>query len=230
MPNNVLEHPYYKKFIDYLSIKKFKNESLLKDQTLYTVDPESRIESFQIGKHTSDNGQLSYDSLVKALELLSKNKVDGLCTAPISKTALKCAHIPFQGHTDCLKSLTQSETVRMAFHSKELNVVLATTHIPYLNVPNTLNEELISNTIDKAITLGHLLGCKKPRVAVAGLNPHAGERGVLGFEEMDIILPAIKKFSSKTATIYGPIPPDTVFWDARKKNMMLSLPYIMIKV
>ena len=106
----------------------------------------------------------------------------------------------------------------MAFHSKELNVVLATTHIPYLNVPNTLNEELISNTIDKAITLGHLLGCKKPRVAVAGLNPHAGERGVLGFEEMDIILPAIKKFSSKTATIYGPIPPDTVFWDARKKK------------
>ena len=52
VPNNVLEHPYYKKFIDYLSIKKFKNESLLKDQTLYTVDPESRIESFQIGKHT----------------------------------------------------------------------------------------------------------------------------------------------------------------------------------
>jgi 4-hydroxythreonine-4-phosphate dehydrogenase len=142
--------------------------------------------------------------------------VDGIATAPVNKEAFRLAGLRWSGHTDLLAHLTGAPHVAMMFHSDALRVVLATVHIALADVPRLLTRESLEATI--ALTAGELprFGIAAPRIAVAGLNPHAGEHGLFGREEELTIGPAIEACRERGIDASGPFPGDTVFLRARR--------------
>jgi 4-hydroxythreonine-4-phosphate dehydrogenase len=172
--------------------------------------------SFALGTLSADAGRAAYDIVVRAVEDALAGRVDGIATAPVSKEAFALAGLPWRGHTDLLGHLTGSPFVAMMFEAPELRVVLATVHIALSDVPRTLTRELMTRTI--ALTARELpwFGCGRPRIAVAGLNPHAGEHGLMGREDDEVIAPAVAECVSDGLDVVGPLPADTVFVRARR--------------
>jgi len=142
--------------------------------------------------------------------------VDAMATAPVNKEAFRLAGLPWSGHTDLLAHLTNAPHVAMMFYSEALTVVLATVHIALAEVPRALTRESLEATI--ALTARELprFGVAAPRIAVAGLNPHAGEHGLFGREEETVIAPAIAALRRLGVDVAGPFPGDTVFVRARR--------------
>jgi len=138
-------------------------------------------------------------------------RVAALATAPVSKLAFARAGLRWKGHTDLLAHLTGSRRAAMMFWSEPLKVVLASVHVPLAEVPRLLTRELLDEVI--ALTAAELprFGLVKPRLALAGLNPHAGEDGVLGEEELQVLRPAVEFAKRGGIAIEGPFPGDTVF-------------------
>ncbi len=171
---------------------------------------------FEPGKLSADAGKAAYDAIVRAADDARKGTVQAIATAPINKEALRLAGYPWNGHTDLLAHLTGVEHVAMMFYSDELRVVLATVHVPLAEVPALLTQTLLEQTI--ALTARELPKFDKmqPRIAVAGLNPHAGEHGLFGREEETAITPAIECCRAKGIDVSGPFPADTLFLRARK--------------
>ena len=139
-----------------------------------------------------------------------------IATAPVNKEAFRLAGLPWSGHTDLLAHLTGAAHVAMMFYSEALRVVLATVHIPLAEVPRALTQASLEATI--ALTARELprFGIAQPRIAVAGLNPHAGEHGLFGREEETAIAPAIAACRARGIDVSGPFPGDTVFVRARR--------------
>ncbi|MBL9052243.1 MAG: 4-hydroxythreonine-4-phosphate dehydrogenase PdxA, partial [Tabrizicola sp.] len=155
----------------------------------------------------------------RAVGLVLSGKASALCTAPIHKKALKDgAGFPFPGHTEFLAHLAGVERVVMMLACPELRVVPATIHIALAEVPAALTEALLEATI--RITHAGLLrdfGIAKPRLAVAGLNPHAGEGGAMGWEDERMIRPLIHRLAAEGMVIRGPLPADTMFHAAARR-------------
>lgn len=173
--------------------------------------------SVSIGSHPSrDSGVAVVEYIRMAVELTMKGVFDAMVTAPISKESLKMAGYSWPGHTEMLAELTNTEDYAMMFVGERLKVILATIHIALKEVPSLINEKLILKTIILAKKGSDMLGIKKPRIAVAGLNPHAGEAGLLGSEEIDIISPAIKEAQREGINVSGPYPPDVTFYRAHR--------------
>src|SRR5262245_33614143 len=130
-------------------------------------------------------GRAAYETIVRAVDDVRAGRADALATAPINKEGFRLAGLPWHGHTDLLAHLTGAREVAMMFYSDALRVVLATIHIPLSQVPGALTRESLESTI--ALTAAELprFGFASPRLAVAGLNPHAGEHGLFGPEEED---------------------------------------------
>jgi 4-hydroxythreonine-4-phosphate dehydrogenase len=172
--------------------------------------------AFEPGVLSADAGQAAYDAIVRATADARQGLVAAIATAPINKEALRLAGLPWSGHTDLLAHLTGAKHVAMMFHSDELRVVLATVHVPLSEVPALLTEGLMAETI--ALTARELpkFDTMRPRIAVAGLNPHAGEHGLFGREEETAIAPAIACCRAKGIDVSGPFPGDTVFVRARR--------------
>jgi 4-hydroxythreonine-4-phosphate dehydrogenase len=166
---------------------------------------------FSTGAISAEAGQAAYDCIVRAVGDARGGRVEAIATAPINKLAFARAGIPWKGHTDLLAHLCGVSRVAMLFYSRELTVVLATVHVPLRDVSRLLTREVIADTI--ALTAAALprFGVAAPRMAVAGLNPHAGESGLLGGEEDATILPAITEARSAGIDVRGPFPADTVF-------------------
>ena len=154
----------------------------------------------------------------KAVELAQNNEVSAIVTAPISKESLKMSGAKWPGHTEMLADLTNTSDFAMMFASKKLRVILSTIHISLKNVPKKINERLVLRTIRLAKKGSVMLGIKEPRIAVAGLNPHAGESGIMGTEETSAIIPAINKAREEGINASGPYPPDVVFHKALNKE------------
>ena len=156
--------------------------------------------------------------LERAVALVQAGEAGALCTLPISKKVLKeGAGFAFPGHTEFLAHLAGVERVVMMLACPELRVVPATIHIPLSEVPRALTPALLEETI--RITEAGLIrdcGIARPRIAVAGLNPHAGEGGVMGREEIDWIAPLIARLAAEGMAIIGPMPPDTMFHKAAR--------------
>ncbi len=150
----------------------------------------------------------------KAVELALDKEVSAIVTAPISKESLKIAGYSWPGHTELLAELTNTKAFAMMFVSNKLKIILCTIHIALKEVPKQLNKKLVSRTIRLAEQGTRMLGIKNPHIAVAGLNPHAGEAGVIGKEEILFIVPAIKKALAEGLQVSGPYPPDVVFHKA----------------
>lgn len=174
---------------------------------------------FNPGIITKDAGIAALEAIYKAHDLCtSSSEVCGMVTCPISKEAIRLAGCKFSGHTDLLRSLTNSSITRMAMVYNNLKVVLSTLHIPWKEVPQNLTFEAVFNTI---ILAHHSFSSKNkpyPKIAVAGLNPHAGENGLLGREEIEIINPAIIKAREINPNIYGPYPADSLYKKEMRKK------------
>lgn len=171
-----------------------------------------------LGRPDARNGRLSFDYIQAAVDAIKFGPVDALVTAPICKESLQLAGVKYTGHTTMLQHLTGSAHVNMAFFTPRLKTVLSTVHIPLSKVSETLDENVLSQAIRSAQKYGEMLGLKHPRIAVAGLNPHAGENGMFGREELDLIQPIVKSFKNAGLDISGPYPPDTLYFRAYNKD------------
>jgi len=140
--------------------------------------------------------------------------VDCIVTAPISKEALKLAGFTWPGHTEMLAEFTGTREYAMMLVGGPLKVILVTIHTALKNVPGLVTKERVLRTILLARKACAMLGIKEPKIAVAGLNPHAGESGVLGNEETKEISPAITQAKEQGIAVQGPYPPDVVFHKA----------------
>jgi 4-hydroxythreonine-4-phosphate dehydrogenase len=168
-------------------------------------------QAFAPGVLSAEAGRAAYDVIVTAVRAAQAGVVDGIATAPVNKLAFAQAGLPWKGHTDLLGHLTGAEQVAMLFWSEPLKVVLATVHVPLADVPRALTRELVESIVDLAARELPMFGIAKPRLAVAGLNPHAGEGGVLGDEEGRVIEPAVAALQARGVDVTGPVPGDTVF-------------------
>ena len=176
----------------------------------------SNGQTFAPGQLSADAGRSAYDAIVRAVDDAQQKKMDAISTAPINKEALRLAGLPWNGHTDLLAHLTGARDVAMMFYSDALRVVLATVHIALADVPRALTKASLEATIDLTARELPRFGIAKARIAVAGLNPHAGEHGLFGREEETIMTPAIEACRARGIDVAGPFPADTIFVRARR--------------
>jgi 4-hydroxythreonine-4-phosphate dehydrogenase len=161
---------------------------------------------------TSAIGQAMADYIHTGIDLALSRQIDAMVTGPITKTGLKMAGSPFHGHTELIAHHTGTQKFAMMLAGKTLKVVLVTIHMPLSKVPESLTQEKILDIIHlTGMDLKTRFNISAPRLAVAGLNPHAGEDGLFGNEEQQIILPAVEAARSQGMDVQGPLPPDTVF-------------------
>lgn len=173
--------------------------------------PGSGETPYRMGAVDAWCGDISYQAVVLAAELNLSGAADAMVTGPISKAAWHAAGHRFDGHTGLLAELTQCEDYRMAFVSERLNVMLATTHIPLCRVCGELTETRIFKTLRLADGFCRDLGIADPRIAVSGVNPHAGESCIFGDEDERTIAPAVRRAAAEGMAVVGPLPADTVF-------------------
>jgi 4-hydroxythreonine-4-phosphate dehydrogenase len=171
---------------------------------------------FQPGVLSGEAGRAAYDTIVRAVDDARQGVVDGIATAPINKEALRLAGLRWSGHTDLLAHLTGAPHVAMMFHSAAIRVVLATVHIALAEVSRALTQPSLEATIDLTARELPRYGVAQPRIAVAGLNPHAGEHGLFGHEEEAVITPAIEACRARGVNVTGPFSGDTVFLRAHR--------------
>ena len=167
--------------------------------------------TFTVGTVSAEAGKAAYDSICTAVRDAQAGVVAGIATAPINKLAFAQAGLPWKGHTDLLAHLTGSAHVAMMFWSEPLKVVLATVHVPLADVPRILTRELLGDVIDLTARELPRFGVSSPRLALAGLNPHAGEDGLMGTEEQRVLRPAVEAARARGVAIDGPFPGETIF-------------------
>ncbi len=172
-----------------------------------------------VHKPTKQGGQASRrfidDALAAAQRPIDTGGIDALVTAPISKTSWALAGFDrWPGHTEYLQSKTRSKRVAMMFYAEPIKTILATIHIPLMDIRNQLTIGRVFDTIDLGNDAMKQLGIAKPRIAVCGLNPHAGEDGLFGDEEIRLIRPAIDVANKAGIDARGPFPADTLFTPA----------------
>jgi 4-hydroxythreonine-4-phosphate dehydrogenase len=166
----------------------------------------------ETGKLNPKNAKYVLDCLDHAIDGCLAGKFSALVTGPLHKGVINQAGIPFSGHTEHLQKRCKVNKVVMMLASPRMRVALATTHLPLLDVPNNITQESLSEIIEiLSHDLHHKFGIERPRILVAGLNPHAGEDGHMGREEIDIIRPVLKRFKDQQVELIGPLPADTLF-------------------
>jgi len=183
---------------------------------LYGPHTPEALSFFSRGKVSAEAGRAAYDTVVRAVVDAEHGDVDAIATAPVNKEAFALAGLPWKGHTDLLAQLTRTPRAAMMFHSDALRVVLATIHVPLADVPRLLTPDLVDFIIDVTSRELSRFGYAHPRLALAGLNPHAGEHGVIGTEDDAVLRPAVDRAREKGIAITGPWPADTVFGRATR--------------
>ena len=164
------------------------------------------------GQLAVGNAQYVLDCIDAAVKAVQAGDCNGLVTGPVQKSIINDAGIVFTGHTEYLAALTHSKTVVMMLATDSLRVALATTHLPLRDVADAITPDLLDNILTVlCLDLKTKFGINNPRILVCGLNPHAGEGGHLGSEEIDIIAPALESFRQLGIDIVGPLPADTLF-------------------
>ena len=173
-----------------------------------------RQERFAPGVLSAEAGRAACRAIERAVIDALAGRIDALATGPIHKEALALAGFEWRGHTELLANLTGAGEVAMMFHSVPLRVVLATIHVPLSAVPRLLTQGRVENTLALAASELPRFGVPRPRLALAGLNPHAGEGGLIGTEDRDVLAPAVEAARQRGLDVSGPHPADTVFRQA----------------
>ncbi|MGE5833744.1 MAG: 4-hydroxythreonine-4-phosphate dehydrogenase PdxA [Acidobacteriota bacterium] len=178
---------------------------------LYGPHTPADLARFPPGRISAESARAAYDAIVQAVGDARKGHVAAIATAPVNKEAFAAAGLSWRGHTDLLAHLCGVDDVAMLFWSERLRVVLATVHIPLSEVSRALTGDRLLAVIRLTARSLPRFGLAAPRIAVAGLNPHAGENGVLGTEDRDVLAPAIKTARTDGLDVSGPFPADTIF-------------------
>jgi 4-hydroxythreonine-4-phosphate dehydrogenase len=187
------------------------------------IDENVRVE---LGKSTAEAGISSFDALDRATSDLRKGYIDALITAPINKDNIQSDNFKFPGHTEFLAEAFETKDYAMLMVSETMKIGVVTTHIPISQVAQSLSKEAILSKIRIiAKSLQQDFAITRPRIAVFGLNPHAGDNGLLGSEEKEIILPAIIQAKKEGIIALGPYPADGFFGseDYRKFDAILAM-------
>ncbi len=178
-------------------------------------DPGSRV-PLRLGETTAQGGRRAMEAVALAVDLAMQGRVDGVVTAPISKEAIALAGYAVPGHTEFLQQRTGASTVVMVLAADldagPLRVALVTIHVPVAAVPALVTVDRVQRTCRTlADALARDLGIEAPRLAVLGLNPHAGDGGVIGREEIDVVRPALDGLRAEGRAVDGPFPADAFF-------------------
>lgn len=168
-------------------------------------------------KPTAEGGELSVQCVIRGINLARSGHIDALVTAPICKEAIHLGGYGYPGHTEMLKIFSGAERVVMLMVGGKLRVAFVTTHIALKDVPQSITtEDVLGTIIMSNNNLKQYFGLKEPRIAVCGLNPHAGEEGIFGDEERKVIIPAVEKAKKKGVLCDGPVSADTIYYKALK--------------
>jgi len=170
-----------------------------------------QLNEFKYGEVSAKAGKASIDYIFKAIEIAQQKKVDAVVTGPIHKKAINAAGYQYAGHTEIFADKTNTKDYAMMLADKEMRVIHVSTHVSLRNACDLVKKERVLTVIHLADKALRDLGIEKARIGVAGLNPHAGEDGLFGDEEIREIIPAIGEAKEEGITVEGPIPPDTIF-------------------
>jgi len=191
-------------------------DAIFDDGSLNVLASSSLQQAPPLGQVSAVAGEVAYKAIIAAIALAREGRVRGIVTAPINKEALAAAGVPYPGHTEILADFGGASKVAMMLANEEIRTVLVTIHC---SLSEAIRKADLPAQMD-AIRLAHAgtlaLGITHPRIAVAGLNPHAGEGGLFGDEEIRIIRPAIEAARREGLEVSGPWPGDTVFMQARR--------------
>ncbi|MEN8794638.1 MAG: 4-hydroxythreonine-4-phosphate dehydrogenase PdxA [Flavobacteriales bacterium] len=183
-----------------------------KSKTLYIKKCWDKDPELNIGKETPEGGEYAIKSLRAATDDLASSKIDVLVTAPINKHNVQSSEFKFPGHTEFLAKLSNVDKALMLMVADNLKVAVVSGHIPLKEVAKTLTKEKIVEAITQLNeSLIKDFGISRPKIAVMGLNPHAGDNGVIGDEEKEIIIPAIAEAKGKGILAFGPYSADGFF-------------------
>src|SRR5215472_8349418 len=172
-------------------------------------------------------GRAAYAYIEKAVRLCQSGEIDGMVTAPVNKEALAAAGVQHSGHTEILAKLSGTKDFAMLLMGRELKVIHVTTHVALRRVPDLCTADRVLRVIRLAQQTMNGLGVTRPRIAVCGLNPHAGEDGLFGDEEKTQIIPAMDSARREGLDVYGPLPADTLF---SRVNVTVGLPFLRVSV
>ena len=176
------------------------------------VVPVSLAEPAVAGQLNHNNAHYVLRTLDGAIEACQSRVCDAMITGPVQKSVINEAGIAFSGHTEYLADKTNTQTVVMMLATDQLRVALATTHLPLREVADAINSQLLTEVIKVLChDLKTMFNIAQPTILVCGLNPHAGESGHLGLEEIEIIEPVLNQFRQRGVNLLGPLPADTLF-------------------
>lgn len=182
---------------------------------VYCVDLDLLPADLAYGQVSSEAGHGSFEFLRTAIELANEKKISAICTAPLNKEALhKGGHL-YPGHTEILAELTNTSNFSMMLSSPKLKVIHVTTHIGLKDAIDRIEPERVYDVIKMAHETLHKSGIDSPKIAVCGINPHAGENGLFGYgEEEEKVIPGVERAQKEGMEVQGPLPADTLFFRA----------------
>ena len=176
------------------------------------------LDDFTTGAVNAATGRAAFTYIEDAINAALSGQIAAVTTAPINKVALHAAEIPFPGHTEIFAAKTHAPRYCMLQYSSEVRAVFVTTHMGYAEVPGLLTKAAILDTIELGAQAMRRIRGGAPRIVVLGLNPHAGENGLFGTEEQVAIIPAIESARKLGLNVEGPVPPDTAFLPAKRRE------------
>ncbi len=194
------------------------NDAGLSAEFIDILDMANLPEDLPFAKVDARAGKAAYEYVAKAVELASQQIIDAIVTAPLHKEAMNLGGYHFAGHTEILAHLSGTKHYAMMLVGGPLRVIHVSTHVSLREACDRVKKERVLRVIELAHNSCRLLGIEQPAIAVAGLNPHSGEGGLFGREEIDEIIPAIEKAQLQGFNVVGPIAPDTVFYRTALKQ------------
>lgn len=204
--------------LNHLKIHAIKNisEALFTYGTIDVYDMELiDVNELELGKVSAIAGNAAFQYVKKVIELAMNNEIDATVTNALNKEAINVAGHHFSGHTEIYAHYTDTKKYTMMLAHENLRVVHVSTHVSLREACDRCKKERVYEVIKIADEACKKLGIENPKIGVAGLNPHCGENGLFGTEEIDEIIPAIEKAQKENINVEGPIPPDTIFSKAR---------------
>lgn len=206
---DLLQSPLQVKVIDAVG------DALFAPGTLTCLDLKLLSRELPYGEVSAQAGNAAFQYLKKAIDLANRGDIEAICTAPLNKEALHKAGHRYPGHTEILAELTGTEDYAMMLSAPELRVIHVTTHVGLIDAVNAIHVERVHKVIRLADDTLRRAGIERPRIAVCGINPHAGEGGLFGYgEEEEKVVPAVQQAKEEGLDVQGPLPADTLFFRA----------------
>lgn len=202
--------------VDINSVKDI-SEAKYEHGTIEVIDLKNiELSELKMGQVQAMAGKASVKYVEKAVEMALENKIDAIVTAPLNKEAMNLAGYDYAGHTEILAHLTKTKDYAMMLVAGQLRVIHVTTHVSMRDACELIKKERVLTTIRLTDEVTKKMGVEAPKIAVSGFNPHAGESGLFGNEEIEEITPAIESAKKNNMNVIGPMPPDTVFLRASR--------------